>query len=166
MKTLYNYADDFRQVSEALSEIETSEELINILESYSVPLAQKAENVVKYSQHLVRLAEMQEVEAKELTEASKKNKERSESLIRYLDTAMQVSGLKELQAGVFNLKYHKGREVVQIDVDKLPEDYFVTQEAPPPKPMSKPELKKLVESGEKIAGVTIVRNPDSLKVGK
>ena len=72
-------------------------------------------------------------------------------------------GIKKLDTGLFKISFRKGTEVVKIDEDKLPKQYWVPQD---PKPMGKTDLKNLLKKNPDITidGVSIVRNPDTLQI--
>ena len=162
MTSLYHYTHEFLEVKAQLDTLDLDEETYrDTLESYEANIADKAENLVKYRNELLGLAQIQKEEAKKLNEAAKRKEEKAQRLVEYLDYVMQATGHVELQAGVYTLKYRKGSEIVEIDEGKLPEQYWVKQ---PPKPMSKPELKKLLQAGTEVEGVWITRNPDSLQI--
>jgi len=162
MKSLYQYTNDFLAVKAELDELDLdSETYADTLEQYEADIADKAENIIKYRNELLGLAELQKEEAKNLVEAAKAKEAKAASLVKYLDETMKAIEAKELQAGVYKLDYRKGSEVVEVDEDKLPKKYFIPQ---PSKPMSKPELKKLLKEGKEIEGVCLKRNPDSLQI--
>src|SRR6185312_4748418 len=162
-QSLYHYTNDFLEVKAQLDAMYDPEDEVykDTLEYYEDNIATKAENIIKYCEELLGLAELQKAEAKRLNEAAKAKENKANRLMEYLDNSMKAMGVKNLQAGLYKLTYHKGREVVEVDEDILPDDYWVEQ---PKKPMSKPELKKLIESGVEVKGVCIKKNPDSLQV--
>jgi len=52
--------------------------------------------------------------------------------------------------------------VTEVDTALLPKQYWTSKTVE--SPFTKPELKKLVDAGTAIAGVTIVQNPDKLEI--
>jgi hypothetical protein len=164
--TLYQMTQEFLEIKAQLEEMEGMDpEVVNdTLESYKGDLVDKAENVAKYIRSLEAQAEMKKQEAKRLTESAKVDCNRVESLTNYLDHMMQAAELKDLTAGVFTLKYRKGSEVVHIDESKLPswKERKDLYEVKPILKYGKPDLKKMLKSGEEIPGITIERNPDKL----
>lgn len=164
MTTLYEYSKQFQHLKNQLDDLNLDEgQVTDVLDGSQeiMDFESKAENVIKYIKELEGLAEMQETEAKRLVEAAQKKKKKASNLLEYLDYCMQQAELKEVKAGAFTLKYHKGAEVVEVDTEKLPQEFWMMQE---PKPMGKPDLKKLLKEGAVIEGVQLVRKPDSLKV--
>jgi hypothetical protein len=83
-----------------------------------------------------------------------------------MESNLREANITKLQAGIFNVGWRKGLEVVKIDetktpsVDEAPHLYLYQE----PKFISKTDLKKLVKDGQTIPGVSIVRNPDSLVI--
>jgi hypothetical protein len=162
MASLYNLSIEFLQVAQQLEEMELDQEtLADTLESLQIPIEEKAENVIKFAKNLEAMAEARKTEAKRLTEQAAKDAKKAERLLSYLDDAMRMLNKKKLTAGVFEVGYKKGLEVVKVDETRLPKEYWLPQK---PKPMGKPELKKLVKDGVEIEGVTLERNPDKLTI--
>lgn len=159
---LYDLTTEFLELAQQLEEMELDEQLIkDTLEGASLSLEEKAENIIKFSKNLQAMAEARENEAKRLNELAKKDLKKSQGLLNYLDQHLKMLNKSKLTAGIFEVKYRKGSEVIEVDETKLPKHYYVPQ---PPKPMGKTELKKLVKEGQTIDGVTLVRKPDTLVV--
>lgn len=162
MTSLYNYTNDFVEIKQLLESMDLNADVMqDTLASYGELVEAKAENLIKFREELVALAKLQKEEAKRLIEAANVKERKADHLLDYLDESLKKMGLKEMQAGVFKVNYRAGSKVTLVDTEKLPKKYWIKQE---PKPMGKPELKKLVESGTKIAGVSIVRGADSIQV--
>lgn len=146
-----------------LEERHTSEEVKNdTLEWYKDNIITHAEDLIKYRLELLALAEAQKAEAKRMVESSKAKELKAERIMQELDEAMTIIGEKELQAGNFKLKYKKGSVVTKVNEDLLPSKYWTSKVIETP--MNKSDLKYLVENGEAIAGVEVIRNPDKLEV--
>lgn len=162
MTSLYHYTNDFLEIKAQLESIELDADLMeDTLESYSDLVEAKVENIIKFREELIALAELQKAEAKRLTEAANQKERKAQLLLSYVDDSMHKLGIKEMQAGLYNVNYRKGSKSTLVDEELLPEEYWVPQ---PPKPIGKAELKKLVEAGTKIPGVKIIVGPDSLQV--
>jgi CRISPR/Cas system Type II protein with McrA/HNH and RuvC-like nuclease domain len=162
--SLYNLTTEFLQVAAQLEEMDLEKEIIaDTLEALQLPIEEKAENVIKFVKNLEAMAEARKTEAKRLTELAAKDTKKAEKLLSYLDDNLKMLGKTKLTAGVFQLSYRKGSEVIEIDEAKLPDFYWVPQ---PAKPMSKVELKAVLKAnpGVTIEGVSVVRKPDSLVV--
>ena len=163
MSSLYNLTKDFLEIANKLDELDLDQETIqDTLESLQMPIEEKAENIIKFTRNLEAMAEARKAEAKRLTEQAGKDLKKAESLLNGLDNALRMMGKTKLTAGVFEIKYKKGSEVVLVDETKLPENYFIKEVVK--KPMAKPELKLRLKSGVEIPGVSIIRNPDKLTI--
>lgn len=138
-------------------------EVQDTLDAIQGELADKAEGLVKSIRNYEADAAAKKNEAERLVEAAKADLAKADNLAKFLDSALKVSGVKSLHAGVFSLKYKKGSKITEVDVNKLPKKYWVTVPATE-KPMPKPELKKLLDAGKQIEGVRIVQNPDVLVI--
>lgn len=141
-------------------------EVQDTLDSIQGELAEKAEKIVKSVRNYEKAAELKKNEAAYLIDKAALDTKKAENLKSFLDMAMKVSGVVDLNTGLFTLKYKKGSKITQIDEDKLPKAYWVTIPAVPAseKPMAKPDLKKLIDSGTKIPGVEIIQKPDVLVI--
>jgi chromosome segregation ATPase len=165
--SLYQLTNDFMEIVSQLEEMELEPETMqDTLDSLQAPIEEKVENIVKYMRSLESLAEAKKAEAKRLSESAASDLKKAEWFKNYMADNLQKANIKELQAGVFNLKFKKGSEVVEVDETKIPNQYerpdlWVTQ---PPKLLGKPEIKKMLKADDPIPGVTIVRNPDSLTI--
>ena len=72
------------------------------------------------------------------------------------------AGIKKIDAGLFKIGFLKGREVVEVDESKLPDNYWKVEEVR--KPMSKTDVKVRLKSGVEIDGVKLTREPDTLQI--
>lgn len=164
--SLYHLAQEFRDIVANIEEMELDEQTKqDTLDSLKMPIEEKVENIVKYMRSLESLAEAKKAEAKRLSESAASDLKKAEFFKNYITNNLQAVGIKDLQAGVFKISFRKGSEVVQVDENKIPqyenapELYTVEY-----KFRGKTELKKALQVGIEIPGVTIVRNPDSLVV--
>lgn len=164
MSSLYTLTTEFLQVANQLEEMELDQTLIeDTLEALELPIEEKAENIIKYAKNIQAIAEARKKESKRLAELSAADTKRADRLLGYLDDSLRMQGKKKLMAGIFQVSYRKGVEVVKVDTERLPKEYWNTPE-PVAVPIGKPELKKLLKEGKTIEGVSLVRNPDSLVV--
>jgi hypothetical protein len=167
MASLYDLSIEFLQVAQALEEMDLDQETVeDTLESFQGSIEEKAENIIKFSKNLEAMAEARKAEAKRLNELAAKDIKKAERLLNHLDESLKVIGKKKLTAGIFEVGYRKGIEVVKVDEREVPDYnqnpniYNVEY-----KLVGKKELKERVKLlGEEIPGVSIVRNPDKLVV--
>ena len=128
---------------------------------YTPIIQEHSEDVAKYVKELELIAAAQKAEAKALAEEAEKNKARAARIMKDLEHTMIQMGLQEVKAGPYQFKFKKGSTVTIVDEKRLPEQYW--KEVPATKvPLTKPELKKLMDAGTMIEGVQIVKNPDTL----
>lgn len=135
--------------------------LAELVEMYKPIISEHSEDVAKYVKELELVAAAQKAEAKALAEEAEKNKDRAARIMKDLEHTMNQMGLTEVKAGPYQFKFKKGSTVTIVDEARLPEQYW--KEVPATKvPLTKPELKKLMDAGTMIDGVQIVKNPDTL----
>ena len=161
METALNYIFEWYEVGEVDQEL-----IKDTMESLQAPIEEKAENIIKYIKNIEALADAKKLEAKRLSDSASSDLKKVEKLKTYLADNLQRVGIKNLQAGVFALSFRKGSEVVEVDENKVPNQYtrpdlWIAQE---PKLLGKAELKKMLKSDDPIPGITLVRKPDSLVV--
>jgi hypothetical protein len=163
MASLYNLTAEFMQIAEQLEEMDIDQETFtDTLESLQIPIENKAENIIKFAKNLEAMAEARKAEAKRLTEQAAKDLKKAERLIAYLDHSLQMLNQKQLTAGIFELKYKVGSEIVQVDETQLPKEFWKVETVE--KPFDKPTLKKYLKEGLEIPGVKVVRNADKLVI--
>jgi hypothetical protein len=162
MSSLYELSNQFQVVVSHLDEMELEQDLYqDTLDSIQAPIEEKVENIIKYMKSLEALADAKKLEAKRLSDSASADLKKVEWFKNYMADNLRKAGINKLQAGVFSLGWRKGTEVVEVDENQLPQEYFV----PTYKPMTKTELKYLVKNeGKMIPGVKVIRKPDSLVV--
>lgn len=169
MSSLYQLTNEFSVIIQDMENLELDPEILkDTIDSLTLPIEEKVENIVKYMKSLEALAEAKKAEAKRLSESAASDLKKVDWFKNYMADNLQKANINKLQAGVFALSFRKGSEVVEVDESKLPEEYWVVEK----KPMSKTELKKILKECEmpeiggklEIPGVSIVRKPDSLVV--
>jgi hypothetical protein len=162
--SIYSLTQDFLAVQSQLEERDLDAKTVaDTLETLQIPIEDKAENIIKWAKNLQAMSEVRKNEAKRLTELASKDEKKAERLLGYLDEALKLINKKNLTAGVFEVWYRKGSEVIEIDPLRLPQEYWIIPE-PKPQPFDKPKLKKLVKSGVNIPGVSLVRKEDTLQI--
>lgn len=136
------------------------------LESFKALVGDNSEGLAKYVKELQAVAEFQNNEAKELAAMAKKTAAKADKAMEQIAQCLTAMELDEVQAGAYKFKFKKGSTVTEVDESELPKKYWTTVPPPPPvrKPFTKPELKKLVDSGISIKGVKIVQNPPKLEL--
>jgi chromatin segregation and condensation protein Rec8/ScpA/Scc1 (kleisin family) len=167
MGNLYEITQEFMEFQKQLEEMDLDDQTFaDTLDSAMFSIEIKVENIIKHMKTLEALADAKKLEAKRLSESASADLKKAEWFKNYMAESLKRAGIKDLQAGVFKLKFQKGREAVQVDetktpsVDEAPHLYLYQE----PKFLGKTDLAKLIKSGQEIPGVQIVRNPDSLVV--
>jgi chromatin segregation and condensation protein Rec8/ScpA/Scc1 (kleisin family) len=163
MSSLYNLTAEFMQIAEQLEEMDLDSEIVaDTLNSVSMPLEIKAENTIKYIKNLEAFAQARKEEAKRLNEQAAKDLKKAERLTNYLDSTLKLLDRKNLTAGLFQLTFKKGSEIVEIDETQLPKEFWKVETVE--KPFDKPTLKKYLKEGLEIPGVKVIRNADKLVI--
>lgn len=162
MPKLYEIAEDFRAVEEALLEAE-DEELKEILksslETVEGELEAKLEGMVKLMKNFEAEAEMFKAEEKRLQAKKQAAQKRADSIKEYMDFTLKSLGIKKAQAGLWKLTIQKNPPSLDIhDESKIPEEYFVTK-----RELDKRELLKALKNGSTFAGVEL-KQSESLRV--
>ena len=177
MASLYELTNEYLEAMSKIEEMDLDPELVkDTLDSLQSPIEEKAENIIKYMKNLEADEKALKEESTRLKEKADYVKKKREQLKNYLDYNLQAAGIKELRAGLFEVKYRKGSEVVEVDEEKL--DYAhleylqsnyslasnIVQYQKPK--VSKTALKKLLktDSSIEVPGVVIKRNPDGLVI--
>ena len=147
----------------AIKEMDLDEEVIqDTLEALQGDIEDKADNITKLIRELELSAEAKKAEANRLWESAASDLKKSESLKKYLEMNLIHAGIKKIDTGLFKIGFLKGREVVEVDESKLPDNYWKVEEVR--KPMSKTDLKVRLKSGVEIDGVKLTRKPDTLQI--
>ena len=128
---------------------------------YKPIIQEHSEDIAKYVKELELIATVQKAESAALAEEAKKNKARAERIMKDLEHTMKKMGLQEVKAGPYQFKFKKGSTVTIVDEKRLPAQYW-TEVPASEVPLTKPELKKLVDAGTFIEGVKVVKSPDTL----
>jgi hypothetical protein len=173
MGSLYEITQEFLEFQKQLEEMDLEDELFkDTLDSAMFPIEVKTENIIKHIKTLEALADAKKLEAKRLSDSASSDLKKVEWFKNYLTDNLNKAGIKKLQAGVFNVGFRKGSEVVEVNEEEVPEaiarvgGVFRLKEPQPPKLISKTEIKKILKEHPeiKIPGVSLVRKPDTLTV--
>lgn len=145
---------------------EFDQELLDLKESFKNAVVEKAGDVAKYVKELQAVAAFQKAEAASLKAEAEKTLAKADKVMANVAECLNAMELKEVQAGAYKFKFKAGSTVTEVDEKLLPKAYWVQPPTvvPPKKPLSKPELKKLVDSGISIEGVKVIKNPDKLEL--
>lgn len=160
--SLYEIKANIDEIEELIENEEyTLEHVRDSLSSLEGVFEEKIDSILRWVKNLEAEAEGYKKESDRLAALSKESENKAKSLIKYVDNACKLMEKRKFATAHFKISYRKGSEVVEVNEDELPVEYFVPQK---PKPMPKNELKQLLKEGREIPGVEIVRKPDSLIV--
>ena len=138
---------DRESFKEALKEIEGS-------------LEEKAENYVKVMKNYSAEAEAIKLEEKRLADKRKALENHAERVKQALDDTLTELNIKELKAGIFNLKYQNNPPSVDVlDMELIPEIYKLPQEIK----VDKKAIMQDIKNGVEVAGVEI-KQGESLRI--
>lgn len=112
---------------------------------------EKVRNIGLLIKNLESDADQYEKAEKEFAQKKKRAKNKIDSLKQYLASNLNGETFKS-DDGLLNISWRKSKSVEISDGAKIPEAYLVPQE---PK-VDKTALKKAIEGGENIDGVTVV----------
>lgn len=141
---------------EAHTDQETGEIDFESWELAQTNLEEKRCAVIAYIRNSSARAALLSAESKALAERAKAESVKTDRLIAYLQGNMKDSGITEFRSGVFEVKVYLDRDTsVQIDQDAvIPKEFL----RPPADPLpDKAKLKKAIELGAVIPGVSIVK---------
>ena len=133
------------------------------LEGIEGEFSEKAENVACFIKSLEREADSHELEAKEQTARAKTKRKKAEFLKKRLLQDMQAMRLKKVDMPRAKITFSEGRDSVVVDDERQFIDYAETFNESLIK-YSKPticksEVKKLLDSGEKLPAVHLEKKP-------
>lgn len=158
--TLFEIALEYKALADQLADTELPEDVIrDTLEAEQYPLEQKGRALIAVYRNLGAEAEAIESAAKKLEERASSIRNRQESLKRYLQAAMAISGVEKITASdyTFSAKLSRGRDrVVEVfDESVLPAKYCKVVPA-----TSRPDkvlIKKAIAEGEDVPGAKVVK---------
>ena len=146
MATLYEIDSNIQN----LIDLETGEIAdFEAFEALQMDRVQKIEGIALWHKNLVSDAEQYKAEKLAFAEKQSQAEKKAESLKNLLDMALGGETFKSVKV---NMSYRKSKAVEVMDVDFLPRKYLKIV----PKSADKVALKKAIESGTKIRGVSLV----------
>ncbi len=125
MKQLYKISDDFKGLQELVDNGEVTPDMIaDTLEGVELMFNEKAAAVVTVANQFKLDAELIDTEIKRLQDMKKSMLGQRDSLIEYLRTNMEKSGIKKIECPLFKITLRDGSKMVSItDESALPDDY-------------------------------------------
>ena len=122
------------------------------LATLQIEREEKIENVALWYKNLLSDAEQYEKEKKHFEQLQKRAERKAESLKIYLRSALDGEKFKTTRV---NISYRTSKKVIVDDVSQLDEQYLKPAKE---READKTALKKVLETGEYIAGVHLEEN--------
>lgn len=161
--TLYELAGSYRELLKLADEEVPEEAVRDTLEALEGEIQIKAENVIKFAQHLGALQVAIEEAAERMQKRAATIGRRVEALRAYVLTNMQATGISKIECPEFVLSVQKNPPSVVIDAEgQIPTQYMVQPEPPPPRP-DKKAIADAIKRGETVAGCHL-QQTERLKV--
>ena len=159
--TLYEIKEQYKVLDKYIEDEnldrETFKEALNEIEG---SLEEKTENYVKVMKNYSAEAEAIKLEEKRLADKRKALENHAERVKQVLDDTLTELGIKELKAGIFNLKYQNNPPSVDVlDMELIPEIYKLPQEIK----LDKKAILQDLKNGIEVAGVEI-KQGESLRI--
>ena len=142
------------EINKAMQEcinLETGEIDLELFEKLQLEKDEKIENVALWIKNLSSDVEGMENEKKAFEERIKATKNKVIALKTYLEMALNG---EKFQTAKCSITFRKSKSVTVLDVSKLDKDYLKYADPTP----DKTAIKKAIESGETIAGASLVEN--------
>jgi len=157
---LYKLADDYLKLQS--DESFTAEEIADTLEGIEGEFNDKAENIISLMKSLSSESDSFKVEAKRLSAIATAKQNTATKLKEYLKGELIKLNKTSFSAGVHKASIRKGVQAVEvINADNIPADLVKIEISQTP---DKKEILKRLKNDEKIEGVKLIRNPDSITI--
>lgn len=161
MSTLYELANNYLDVLSRVPEDEdAAEDMANAVSELNDAIEVKAENIVKYIRNLQAESDQitEEIGKLEMKRRAKDN--RIDWLRNYLAEQMKSVGLRELKAGIFDVKFRRNPPRVEVvQQSAIPQEYWIPQL---PK-LSLALIKEDLQKGMEVPGTALV-NGESITI--
>lgn len=160
---LYQIADEYKEVFDALAEAEADEQTFNdTLETFKDELVNKGRNVAAFFQNLDAEAKaLKEAEAR-ISARRKAIENKSDSLKSYLRENMERTEIKEISCAEFVVKLGKPSVICEIEnAEEIPDEY--KQEVVTVK-IDKNVVKKALKEGKEVPGAKLGQGKSRLTI--
>lgn len=150
---LYQLADQFRELESIADTDDLPAEVIaDTLEALQGDIEIKATNVAMFIRNIESGAEAIEEAAKAMQARATRLRKRADGVRAYLLFNMQTTGITKIECPEFKLAVRNNPESVRIaEGAKIPDEYMVVPEPPPPRP-DKTKIKAALKAGAHIDG--------------
>ena len=154
-KTLFNITEEFLQIEKALIESggEIDENTEKTLAINKQDLYKKSEGYVSIINKIDAEVNYIDNEIKRLQNLKKIRKNIIERLKASISNAMTIFGIKIIELQLNKISFRKSKSVsISCDIQDLPDNCKIIKV----EPISKTEIRKMIESGTTIEGVEII----------
>lgn len=156
MKTLFEIGNEYLEIYRLLEDNggEITPEIETALAINKSNLQEKSQNYISLIKEIEGRSQTVESEIKRLRALKKHNDTFVLKLKENIANAMKMLEIDEIRTDLNKINFRKSKSVQIEDVEMLPNDCVIIEK----KPISKTELKKRIENGEVINGVSIIEN--------
>lgn len=158
MTALYIIANEYRAAAETLADLELDEQtIVDTLESISGDIEAKSIAVAMFARNLeASAAAIKEAEAA-MTARRKAVEKRADNLRRYLQSCMEVAGIKKIECPHFAMTIKNNPASVDVfDALQVPAEFMRQPEPPPPSP-DKKAIADALKTGVDVPGARLVQ---------
>lgn len=151
--TLYELKEQYQILNKFIEEEELDREAFKeALNQIEGSIEDKAENYVKAMKNYQAEADAIKTEEKRLYDKRKALENHAERIKSVLDETLRELNIKDLKAGIFNIKYQNNPPSVEVtDIDKIPDNYKLPQEIK----IDKKAILQDIKSGQVVEGIEI-----------
>ena len=156
MKSLFEIGNEYLEIYRLLEDNggEITPEIETALAINKSNLQEKSQNYISLIKEIEGRSRTVEIEIKRLQALKKRNDTFVLKLKENIANTMRMLEIDEIRTDLNKINFRKSKSVQIEDVEMLPNDCVIIEK----KPISKTELKKRIENGEVINGVSIIEN--------
>ena len=156
MKSLFEIGNEYLEIYRLLEDNggEITPEIETALAINKSNLQEKSQNYISLIKEIEGRSRTVEIEIKRLRALKKRNDTFVLKLKENIANAMRMLEIDEIRTDLNKINFRKSKSVQIEDIEMLPNDCVIIEK----KPISKTELKKRIENGEAINGVSIIEN--------
>ena len=156
MKSLFEIGNEYLEIYHLLEDNggEITPEIETALAINKSNLQEKSQNYISLIKEIEGRSRTVEIEIKRLQALKKRNDSFVLKLKENIANAMRMLEIDEIRTDLNKINFRKSKSVQIEDIEMLPNDCVIIEK----KPISKTELKKRIENGEVINGVSIIEN--------
>lgn len=156
MKSLFEIGNEYLEIYRLLEDNggEITPEIETALAINKSNLQEKSQNYISLIKEIEGRSQTVEIEIKRLRALKKRNDTFVLKLKENIANAMRMLEIDEIRTDLNKINFRKSKSVQIEDIEMLPNDCVIIEK----KPISKTELKKRIENGEAINGVSIIEN--------